>query len=60
MKFNVLRKGSEFKIANLDSLGTDCWREQGWTLGEQPYDTRAEAEQAMEQWKQTIQKPDTK
>jgi hypothetical protein len=56
MKYYALEKGKEFKIALTTPEGANHFYEEGWTLGLRPYDTHADAEQAIEVWKSNIQK----
>ena len=51
MAFYVMRKGSEFRIANTDQQRALKYHEDGWELGPRPYDTRGEAEAEMSRWK---------
>jgi len=51
LKYYVLRRDEQFKIAHIDSNGADLLHRQGWELGQHPYDTQKQAEQAMAEWK---------
>jgi hypothetical protein len=47
--YYVLRLGSVFRIIYMDESAVLAWKRSGWEM--RPYDTNAEAQTGLEQWK---------
>jgi hypothetical protein len=56
MKYYALNRGTEFKIEYATPDRAVVLHDQGWELSQHPYDTHAEATEAIELWKTNIQK----
>ena len=55
-RWYLYRDGTEIRIAHVDAQGALTIHQRGFELGERPYDTREEAEEARIAWRDQLER----